>query len=200
MNNPNPATPNDFAHLESDLLPLLADLDKLARIERGGDAALEDRIMQASLGALHGVQPVSAQAAELGAIDRASAPQDLEQNVYEASAPALQQAAGPRLVVHSAGSESNERRHIRVARRAWWTSAPVRMAALVALVAGVAIGIRNANTSPIKESPSDKVNRDLDALFAAVDHATGETKDTDTATTDYDPDKLSEWLLEGSAS
>jgi hypothetical protein len=204
MNTTNPptssASPGDeFSHLESDLLPLLADLDRLACIERTADSSLEDRVMQSSLGALHGVQPVIAQAAELGAIDRASAPQDLEQSVYDASVPALPQAA-PRLVVHPGRSERGEDRHIRTARRAWWASAPVRMAALVAVVAGVAVGIRSTYTTPKPmETAADRVNRDMDTLFAVVEHAVGETKNTD-ATPDYDPDKLSEWLSEGSAS
>jgi hypothetical protein len=203
MTDPTPGTPagNEFSHLENDLLPLLADLDSLAQADRAADGTFEDRLVQATLGALHGVQPVNAQVAELGAIDRAAAPHDLEQNVYDSSAPALQESAAPRLVLHAAAGATNERRHVRVARRTWWTGAPVRMAALVAIVAAVAFGVHTSQEPKPIESVSDKVTREMDAFFAAVEHASSssDTKDADTAA-DYDPDKLIEWLSQGSAS
>lgn len=190
---------DDFSHLEADLLPLLADLDKLARAEQCASNGLEDRLMQATLGPLHGVQPVNAQVAELGAIDRAGAPADLEQTVYEASAPALQ-SSSPRLVLHAGGAESNDKRHMRASRRPWWSGASFRMAAMVAVVGAVAVGIYTSSSHPTKpiETAADRVNREMDALFAAVDHATGDAKDQ--GSVDYDPDKISEWLSEGAAS
>ncbi|HMN39202.1 MAG TPA: hypothetical protein PKE29_00035 [Phycisphaerales bacterium] len=203
MNTLDPDTPGDsggLPPLDADLLPLLADLDRLAAIDRAAAApGLEARLMGATLAPLHAVQPTAAQVAELASLDRASAPRDLEDGVFEATVPAIRKhAAGPRLVLHQPDTRANDRRHARAARPAWWTRTPVRLAALIAIVAGTTLAVRTSITPAPKERLADKVRREMDTLFAAMELQPTD-RDKESAT-DFDPDKLSEWLAEGVTS
>ena len=49
-------------------------------------------LLLATLASLHGVQPTAAQVAELASLDRASAPRNLEDGVFEATVPTLSSA------------------------------------------------------------------------------------------------------------
>jgi hypothetical protein len=199
-NNPDPeggATP-----LDADLLPLMADLDRLALIERSAAApGLEDRLMLSTLASLHGVQPTAAQVAELASLDRASAPRNLEETVFESSLPTLREnaSATPRLVLHSGDQTSDARRHV---RQAWWSRSPIRLAAMIVFVAGAAIAVRvGITTNPTAPSSdmSERVKGEMDMLFAAMDARTSSDAPTE-PTIDSQTDDLTTWLLDGASS
>jgi len=196
--------PEDAAHLEADLLPLVGALDRLAGVERAaGGGELEDRLMQTTLAALHGVQPTAAQVAELGAMDRAAAAQDLEQEVFEATAPVLQEAAGAATVLrHIGGNERGARRHARFGRRVWWTGTYARVAAMLVLGTGAIIAVQmGVKTGGVTKPPSPPgvTSGEWDRFFAAVESSTPANTDS-TSGDDFDPDKLADWLSEGAAS
>jgi hypothetical protein len=186
----------NMPHLEPDLVSLMADLDRLAATEQAAAApGLEDRLMRTTLASLHGVETTAAQAAELGALDRAAAPRDLEETVYQASVPAIREQAAsmPRLVFHPAAESRDDRRHIRIA---WWARTPVRLAAAFLLVAGAAIAVRSG-VSPTTTGPDlDRVKGDMDTLFAAMESRASSDSDT----TDTQTDDLTTWLLDGASS
>ena len=204
--------PDGMSHIDPELRSLAAELDLLGATDCAAPmAGFEDRIMQVSLVALHGVEPIAAQAAELGASDRDAAPMELEGRVFAESVSTLRDAASgasaPALR-HPGKNDGDARagdRHIRAARRAWWTNQYVRLAAAVVLVAGVGLLVRTAVT-PSPATPQltadQRITRDLDLLFAVIDNRTsgsGDTSDT-TSGTAADPDELTRFLIEGAAS
>ncbi len=208
QNSPTPFAGDDLVHLDADLRSLDAALEMLGGADRAAtDACFEDRMMQATLGSLHGVVPIMAQAAELGAMDRAAAPGDLEAVVFAGSVPALREAAGTVAVPtlrHVGQAERTPRQHVRVVQRAWWANQYVRLAAAVVLVAGLGITIR-ATLAPAGTTGSsgdrlaERVNRDMDLLFAAIENKPTTSDATDNAAPS-DPDDLAKWLMEGASS
>ena len=207
--SPTPFPSDDLSHLDADLRSLDAALEMFAVADHAApDAHFEDRMMQVTLGSLHGVEPIAAQASELGAMDRAAAPSDLEEGVFAESMPALREGAGtvaaPTLR-HVGQADRSPREHARVARLAWWASKYVRLAAAVVLVAGVGITLRSSlfPTIPATTTDSDglasRVNVEMDLLFAAIENKPT-SSDTPDASTPSDPDDLTKWLMEGAAS
>jgi len=194
----------DVAHLDADVLAIARALERLGAADRGAAAAgFEDRLMQGSLGALHGVQVVSAQAAELGAMDRAAARADLEEQVFEQSTPALREAVGAPVVLrHTGQPERAARTHARFGRRVWWSSSYFRLAAVMVLAAGAVVAVQvglqpNSKISRLEVTPS----HDLEWFLAQVDpQPTGSDSNSNSRNEDYDADKLAEWLSEGAAS
>ncbi len=201
-NNPEPS--DAMPSLEADLLPLLADLDRLGALDRAAAVpGLEARLTHASLVSLHGTQPTVAQVAELASLDRASASRDLEDDVFAATVPTIREhaAASPRLVLHAGGERDEARRHVR-ARQAWWSRSPVRLAAMIVFVAGAAIAVRVGTTShPTTPSTdiSERVKGEMDMLFAAMDSRSTSDNSTDSAI-ESDTDSLTNWLLDGASS
>jgi hypothetical protein len=183
-------------NLDAGLRDLSAALDRLGAIDRGAYADLEDRVLHASLGALHGVQPIAAQAAELGAIDRAAAPRGLEEGVFQESVPALREAASPIVVRHLGPAPRTGREHARQALRPWWSRTSVRIAASLMLFAGVGIAVRSGLDLSKNSTArlSEQVDTQMDTLFAVIRSA-----DTSETSADSDPDRLIEWLSEGSS-
>ena len=207
MNTPTNLTPlppeEGMPHLDADLRSLAAGLDALGASDCAAlDAGFEDRLMQATLVSLHGVEPVAAAAAELGAMDRAAAPSDLEQGVFAESVPALREGAAVPMLRHVGEPERTPRRHVRAAARPWWANQYVRLAAAVVLVAGVGIIVRTAITPTKPDTETllaDRVSGEMDLLFAAIEGKPA-TSDTPDAATPGDPDDLTKWLMEGAAS
>ena len=208
-NSPTPFPGDDLSHLDADLRSLDVGLEMLAAAERGAmDSQFEDRMMQVTLGSLHGVEPIAAQAAELGAMDRAAAPGDLEEGVYAESVPALREGAGTAVAPtlrHTGQTERAPREHVRVVRRVWWANQYVRLAAAVVLTAGLGITFRSmlspvipTNTTDSEELAS-RVNGEMNLLFAAIENkpATSDTTDNGAPS---DPDDLTKWLMEGASS
>lgn len=203
IHNPNTSDPFDgMPPLDADLLPLLADLDRLGALDRAAAApGLEARLTHASLVSLHGTQPTAAQVAELASLDRASAPRTLEDDVYAATVPTIREhaATAPRLVLHPAADRDDARRHV---RPAWWSRSPVRLAAMIVFVAGAAIAVRVGTTSrPTTPSTdiSERVKGEMDMLFAAMDSRSTSDNSTDSAI-ESDTDSLTNWLLDGASS
>jgi hypothetical protein len=197
--------PDDMSHLDADVRSLAAGLDALGAADRAGpNAGFEDRLMQATLASLHGVEPVAAQAAELGAMDRAAAPDDLEDGVFAESVPALRDGAvktAAPVLRHVGEPQRVSREHVRVVRKAWWANQYYRLAAAIVLVAGVGFAVRTG-MSPGPTAPSDqladRVSRDMDLLFTVMEgRSSGETPDNGSSN---DPDELTRWLIEGASS
>lgn len=218
MNN-NPQSPNalspdpdGMSHIDPELRSLAAELELLSATDRASPmAGLEDRIVHASLAALHGLEPIAAQASELGTSDRDAAPMELEERVFAESVSTLREAspaASAPVLRHTGHDDRDIRtgdRHIRVSRHIWWTNQYVRLAAAVVLVAGVGMLVRSAMTPQISSpqlTADQRVTRDLDLLFAVIDNRTAGTSDTsDTGSgTSADPDELTKFLIEGAAS
>ncbi len=212
--NPNAGglDPDGMSHIDPELRSLAAELDLLAAVDGAASmAGFEDRIMQATLVALHGVEPIAVQAAELGASDRDAAPMALEERVFAESVFTLREAApvaSAPVLRHSGNDGRDDRagdRHIRVARRVWWTNQYVRLAAAIVLVAGVGMLVRTAMTPSISTpqlTADQRVTSDLDLLFAVIDNRTSgssDTSDTGSGTT-TDPDELTKFLIEGATS
>ncbi len=197
--NPLNSDPEDMSRVDPELRSLLAGLDMLGAADRSAAAhGIEDRLMQGSLGALHGVGPIVAQAAELGAMDRAAAPSDLEDRVFAESVSGI----GTPVLRHTGHAERSDRSHDLAVRRAWWANQYVRLAAAIALVAGVGVLVRTSITpeQPTTALTADqRVSRDLDLLFAVIDNRTSGSDSSDSGTTS-DPDDLTKFLIEGSAS
>ncbi len=197
--------PDDMSHLDADVRSLAAGLDRLGASERGrAGAAFEQRTWQVTLASLHGVEPVAAQAAELGAMDREAAPAGLEDSVFAESVPALRDGAvrtAMPMLRHVGEPERSSREHVRVVRKVWWASQSFRLAAAVVLVAGVGLVVRTGVSPGISTPPdplADRVSRDMDLLFTVMDGRTsGDASDNGSTN---DPDELTKWLLEGASS
>jgi hypothetical protein len=191
-----------MSHIDPELRSLVAGLDRLGAAGRAGPrAGFEDRLMQATLASLHGVEPVAVQAGELGAMDRASGPSDLEVDVFAESVPALR-AAAPQVASpvlrHTGHDDRDDRRPVRVVRRVWWANQYVRLAAAIMLVAGVGFMTRSALTpSPRPVDPADRVTRDLDLLFAVIENRTTTSDSSDAASSE--PEELTRFLIEGAS-
>jgi hypothetical protein len=192
--------PESMTHIDDGLRSLAADLDRLGAADRAGAGLdLEDRLMQVSLGALHEVQPTEAQAAGLGAMDRAAAPGDLEEGVFAESVPALREGANAQTPVlrHTGRTDRPDRRHVRVVRRVWWSNQYARLAAVVALVAGVGIMVRTSFTT---SSPPTDIKGDMELLFAAMESKPSANTSPEEPASDQETDDLTKWLVEGATS
>jgi hypothetical protein len=187
--------PEDMSHVDPELSSLMAGLDMLGAADRGAPTqGFEGRLMQGSLAALHGVEPIVTQAAELGAMDRAAAPDGLEERVYAESVSGI---AIP-VLRHTGQAERADRQHIRVVHRAWWANQYMRLAAAIVLVAGVGVMVRTSVT-PAPIDNALRVSGDLDLLFAVIDNRTSGSDSNDSGAAS-DPDELTKFLMEGSAS
>lgn len=203
--------PEGIPQMDADLLSLAAELDMLGAEDRAASpSGFEDRIMQHTLAALHGVEPVAAQVAELGAADRDAAPNQLEERVFAESVATLREAApvataaATPILRHTGHEDRANDRHMRVVRRAWWANQYLRLAAAVVLVAGVGLMVRSAVTPEISKpelTADQRVSRDLDLLFAVIDNRTSGSDSSDSPSgTVSDPEELTKFLIEGAAS
>lgn len=213
-NNPNNFSamgtgPDGLPQMDAELLSLAAELDMLGAADRAASpSGFEDRILQATLASLHGVEPIAAQVAELGATDRHAAPNQLEDRVFAESVATLREATPiavcTPILRHTGHEDRPGDRHVRVVRRAWWANQYVRLAATVVLVAGVGLMIRSALTpdgSKSELTADQRVTRDLDLLFAVIDNRTSGSDSTESPSgTVSDPEELTKFLIEGAAS
>lgn len=200
-NGPFANGPDDMPDMDADLRVLMGDLDRLAAADAAGaHPELEDRLLQATLPALHGVQPIATRMAELGSIDRATAPRDLEEVVFENTISTLQgtPVSAPLVLRHTPGDARLPSTHIR--KRSLWASGYVRLAASVVLVAGAAVALRTTLVSPTPASPDPTiaVKGAMETLFAVME--VHRTQDAAGSTTDTDVDELTNWLTEGVSS
>ncbi len=197
----------DAAHLDADLRAVDAALHSLGETERGqADQELVDRIMQASLPVVGRMRTLNASLSELGAMERASGPRTLEQDVFLSSRDKLRELTDARVHAVDGG-----RRAVVAGRR---LSEGVRWRLRVAAVFGLSIsaglavwavlrpgggGVAQPERTP--ESLSAEIRGEMDLLFAVLDDRSsgGEPAATDSGT-DVDAQSLVEWLSEGVAS
>lgn len=196
--DPSPGDPGD-AHLDADLRSLAAELDRLGAADR--DAIATRRVEQVCLASaphLHAAAPMAAQMSELGAIDRASAPIDLEARVHEASRERIRALVGARPGLRLAGTDAETK----PIRRTFWSMGAVRAAAMLTLVAsaGVITWIGMRPTRPTSAQLSAQIERDMEILFAVVDERAGSSAETTESSNEPDTQEITEWLFERTSS
>lgn len=206
MNHSNTQPHDDaFAPLDADLASLVADLDALGAADRAAAPASLTTSVVAAIAASGELAGVRAQAAELGAIDRAAAHPELESRVFQSSRehigpPAALRPAGNHPHVHD-GAARTPRRALRFPGSRF-----VPLAATLALGTGLAVLVlalrpgsstpdvaRSGTTTPTalsSEQLAAQIERDMDALFIAMQDAAPKDSDRSSPTSE----STAEWL------
>lgn len=196
--DPSPGDPGD-AHLDADLRSLAAELDRLGAADRDAIAPHRvEQVCQASVPHLHSAAPMSAQVSELGAIERASAPIDLEARVHEASRGKIRALVGGHPGLRLAGTDADAK----PVRRTFWSMGVIRAAAMLTLVAsaGLVTWIGTRPSRPTTAQLSAQIERDMEILFAVVDDRTGASVEATESASEPDTQEITEWLFERTSS
>lgn len=199
----NSTTLGGYGHLDADLLSIAHALDMLGSIDRAAcPAGLMARVADATASDLvsreleiGGLGHDLAQ--DLAAVDAQAAVPGLEARVFAASVSSLQTGPALRLSGSTEGSGARV-----VVRRQSWMWSVTRVAAVLALVVGGVLVVRQLTSSPSTViSPEGStmsaanlaalVQSDMDQLFALVDERTSDlTEHSGTG----ESDAIIEWL------
>lgn len=198
---------NGYEHLDAELAAFARALDDAGAADRARmRPEVAERALLSSLGSLHGTVEVNAQMSELGALDRATAPANLEDRVFEASRAELVGAsAAASLRLAGAGDFPPQR----VVVRSIWTSGRLRTLAAALLIgaAGIFAYISTRSPSPIMpdghsglgatniaaddqstEALAARISSQMDTLFVAMESVPSSSADS--SDTEFNP----EWL------
>lgn len=214
MNSNDPNMMNadhGYEHLDAELTAFARALDEAGAANRARmHPEIAERAILSSLGALHGTVEVNAQMSELGALDRATAPADLEETVFAASrAELVGTAAVGRLRLAGAGEFPRQTVGRTVVTRALWTSGRLRTLAAALLIgaAGIFAYVSTRSPSPITpnggtniavnsqstEALAAQISSQMDTLFVAMESVPSSS--TDSSDAEFNP----EWLDDLSA-